>query len=44
MQLYEKGLFHLNDPIENFLPEFKNLKIAINKDSLVEAKNHLNIY
>ena len=26
MQLYEKGLFHLNDPIKNFLPEFKNLK------------------
>mgnify|MGYP001161312776 FL=1 len=41
MQLYEKGLFHLNDPIENFLPEFKNLKIAINKDSLVEAKNKI---
>ena len=41
MQLYEKGLFHLNDPIQNFLPEFKNLKIAINKDSLVEAKNKI---
>ena len=41
MQLYEKGLFHLNDPIEKFLPEFKNLKIAINQDSLVKAKNKI---
>lgn len=41
MQLYEKGLFHLNDPIDKFLPEFKNQNIALKKDSLVKAKNKI---
>lgn len=29
MQLYEKGKFLLNDPIENYLPEFKNQKVYV---------------
>ena len=41
MQLYEKGKFHLNNPVEKFIPELKNLKIAITKDSLVDAKNKI---
>ena len=41
MQLYEKGLFHLNDPIHKFLPEFRSQKIAVKRDSLVEAKNKI---
>ena len=43
MQLYERGEFHLNDPIDKFIPELKNLKIAINEDSLVDAKNKITI-
>ena len=43
MQLYEKGKFHLNDPLDKFIPELKDLKIAINKDSLVDAKNKITI-
>ena len=43
MQLYEKGFFHLNDPVENFLPSFKNQKIAITKDSLINAINKITI-
>lgn len=27
MSLYEKGLFHLDDPIEKFLPAFKNMRV-----------------
>lgn len=27
MQLYEKGLFELDDPVTKFIPEFKNLKV-----------------
>jgi CubicO group peptidase (beta-lactamase class C family) len=29
MTLYEEGKFSLNDPIEKYLPEFKDLKVAI---------------
>ena len=43
MQLYEKGKFHLKDPLDKFIPELKDLKIAINKDSLVDAKNKITI-
>ena len=43
MQLYEKGFFHLNDPVENFLPSFKNQKIAVTKDSLINAINKITI-
>ena len=43
MQLYEKGKFHLNDPVDKYIPELKDLKIAINKDSLVDAKNRITI-
>lgn len=27
MMLYEKGLFHLHDPVSTFIPEFKSLKV-----------------
>ena len=29
MQLYEKGLFQLNDPIEQYLPEFDSLTVFV---------------
>jgi CubicO group peptidase (beta-lactamase class C family) len=36
MQLYEKGLWKLDDPITKFVPEFANLKVMKSKDSGVE--------
>lgn len=27
MMLYEKGLFHLDDPLENFIPAFKDMQV-----------------
>ncbi len=33
MMLYEEGHFRLADPISEFIPEFKNSKVAIPKDS-----------
>jgi CubicO group peptidase (beta-lactamase class C family) len=27
MQLYERGLFHLNDPVHRFIPEWKKLRV-----------------
>ncbi len=33
MQLYEKGLWKLDDPITKFLPEFANLKVMKSKDA-----------
>ncbi len=33
MMLYEEGHFRLADPISEFIPEFKNPKVAIPKDS-----------
>lgn len=41
LQLYEKGAFLLDDPLYDFIPEFKNITI-IDKDGHVsEAKNHI---
>jgi CubicO group peptidase (beta-lactamase class C family) len=33
MQLYERGKFQLDDPLENYLPEFANLKVYAGLDS-----------
>ena len=33
MQLYEKGLWKLDDPITKFVPEFSNLQVMKSKDS-----------
>ncbi|MHB8065985.1 MAG: serine hydrolase domain-containing protein, partial [Ruminiclostridium sp.] len=27
LMLYERGLYQLNDPLEEYLPEFKNLQV-----------------
>ncbi|WP_342163341.1 serine hydrolase domain-containing protein [Methylobacterium sp. SD21] len=29
MQLYEQGLFQLDDPVSRFLPEFKEMRVAV---------------
>jgi CubicO group peptidase (beta-lactamase class C family) len=36
MQLYEKGLWKLEDPITKYVPEFANLKVMKSKESGVE--------
>jgi CubicO group peptidase (beta-lactamase class C family) len=47
MTLYEKGLFKLQDPIAEFLPAFKNMKVAEHDArgivNLVPAKNPITI-
>lgn len=44
MMLYEEGRFSLDDPVEKFIPEFANLKVAKedgpNGMPVVEAPNH----
>lgn len=36
--LYEDGKFLLNDPIEKYLPELKNLKVLVYPDSMLTQK------
>ena len=38
MQLYERGKFQLDDPLENYLPEFANLKVYAGLDSSGQPK------
>jgi CubicO group peptidase (beta-lactamase class C family) len=38
MTLYEEGRFSLRDPISKFLPEFKNMKVAVDKTDQVTGK------
>lgn len=38
LQLYEKGYFLLDDPVYDFIPEFKDLHIQ-SEDGVVKAKN-----
>jgi len=33
LQLYEKGLFQLNDPLEMYIPSFANLKVYAGQDA-----------
>jgi CubicO group peptidase (beta-lactamase class C family) len=44
MMLLEEGKFTLDDPVENFIPEFANLKVAKedgpNGQPIVEEQNH----
>jgi CubicO group peptidase (beta-lactamase class C family) len=39
MVLYERGYFMLNDPISNYIPEFKNPKILVEADTLGNVVN-----
>ena len=43
MQLYEKGKFHLNDPITKYLPELNNLKRYNSKGELIDVKTEITI-
>lgn len=44
MMLYEQGLFHLNDPVTKFLPEFKNVKVWVTKNKLVDPEREITIH
>ena len=43
MKLYERGFFKLHDPIEKFIPEFKNPLIYSSEGKLKSAKNSIKI-
>ena len=42
MILYERGHFALYNPISNYLPEFKNMKVAVD-GKLEDAKNEITV-
>jgi CubicO group peptidase (beta-lactamase class C family) len=37
MMLYEEGHFQLDDPVEQFLPEFKNLRVSLDPNTGIEG-------
>ncbi len=41
MQLYERGGFHLSDPVSKFVPELKALKVLNGDGELVPVKNEM---
>tara|TARA_B100001939_G_scaffold189281_1_gene162960 strand:+ start:192 stop:1475 length:1284 start_codon:yes stop_codon:yes gene_type:complete len=41
MQLYEKGKFHLNDPISKFLPELKDLNVMDENGNLTKNNSEI---
>lgn len=42
MQLYERGIFQLTDPVSRWIPEWKNLKVRT-PDGLVEPDRPMNV-
>lgn len=44
MMLYEKALFHLNDPITKFLPEFKSVQVYREGGKWVEPAREITIH
>jgi CubicO group peptidase (beta-lactamase class C family) len=38
MTLYEEGRFSLHDPVSKFLPEFKNMKVAVERTDAATGK------
>jgi len=43
LQLYEKGMFNLGDPISKFIPAFENMMIHEEEEGLVPARNLIKI-
>ena len=37
MMLYEEGLFNLNDPVSNYIPEFKETKVLVKDTSAAQG-------
>ncbi len=43
LQLFEKGLFRLWDPVSQYLPEFSNMKVKYGRFSIAQAQNQIKI-
>jgi len=43
MMLYERGLFHLNDPVSKFIPEFKKVKVFATEGELADLTREITI-
>lgn len=43
LQLYERGRFLLDDPLYNFIPEYKEMYIKKENGELVKAENHITL-
>src|ERR1035438_514652 len=39
MLMLEEGRIHLNDPVSKFIPEFKDTKVAVPRDTLSPRQN-----
>ena len=44
MQLYEQGKFHLNDPVEKFVPELADLKVLNEQGQLVDPEKPITMH
>ena len=44
MQLYEQGKFHLNDPVEKFVPELAGLNVLDEQGRLVDAETPVTMH
>jgi CubicO group peptidase (beta-lactamase class C family) len=44
MMLYEQGLFHMNDPISKFIPDFKNVKVLGKDGKLQDPEREISIH
>ena len=43
LQLYEKGLFSLDDPLYDFMPEFKNMTVKDKDGNIKKAENTITL-
>ena len=43
LQLYERGLFSLDDPIADYAPEFREMKVRDENGDIVVAKNQITV-
>lgn len=43
MMLYEHGLFHLNDPVSRFIPEFREVKVFVTESELADLTREITI-
>ena len=44
MMLYEHGLFHLNDPVSKFIPEFKKVKVWVDEGQLADLAREITVH
>jgi CubicO group peptidase (beta-lactamase class C family) len=44
MMLYEQGLFHMDDPISQFIPDFKNVKVLVEDGKLEDPEREITIH